>query len=147
MAPLRKHVLRCDSSDRLASLEENEQGTRISIIVIAITSQDTSTSFVLPGVKTTSSGPHAFFQVTNRRKVSFANVAQPVSRATVAAVMHLTWRYFSHGVGFHCICLALKSKTFMYFGSANTYNAVDRFPAEHKKQEVLFASKRSLQST
>jgi hypothetical protein len=49
----------------------------------------------------TSLGPNAFIQGTNPRNVLFWNVAQPVSRATVTAVVCPTWRYFTQAEGFH----------------------------------------------
>jgi hypothetical protein len=48
-----------------------------------------------------SLSPYALFQVTNRRNVLFCNVAQPVTRATVSAVVCPTWRDITQAVGFH----------------------------------------------
>jgi hypothetical protein len=44
--------------------------------------------------------PYAFFQVTDPRNVLFSNVAQPVTRATVSAVVCPTCRDIAQAVGF-----------------------------------------------
>jgi uncharacterized MAPEG superfamily protein len=47
----------------------------------------------------------------NPRNVLFCNVAQPASRATVAAVVCPNWRDTTQAVGFHhYICLSLKKE-------------------------------------
>jgi hypothetical protein len=53
------------------------------------------------GADIDSLSPYAFFQVTNPRNVLFCSVAQPVTRATVSAVVCPTWRDITQAVGFH----------------------------------------------
>jgi hypothetical protein len=43
---------------------------------------------------------YAFFRVTNPRYVLLCNVAQPVTRVTVSAVVCPTWRDITQAVGF-----------------------------------------------
>jgi hypothetical protein len=54
-----------------------------------------------------SSGPYAFFHVSNPRNVLFWNVAQPVARATVPADVCPTWRDITQAVGCHHISVSL----------------------------------------
>jgi hypothetical protein len=49
-----------------------------------------------------------FFQLANPRNVFFRNLAQPVSKATVAAVVRPAWRDITQAEGFHYISLSLK---------------------------------------
>jgi hypothetical protein len=79
--------------------------SNITNIVVVIALQYISNRFVLR--QNISLGPYAFFQVTNPRNVSFCNVAQPASRATVASVVYPTWQDITQAVGFFTISVCL----------------------------------------
>jgi hypothetical protein len=55
---------------------------------------------VLSEDKNISLSPYTFLQVTSPRNVLFCNVAQPVSRATVSAVVCPAWRHVTQTVDF-----------------------------------------------